>query len=395
MNGGQQRPCPVCDGLERRIVYRQRFLDGPLCDGYDVVICGRCGTGFADGIASQAEMDRYYAEQSKYAYDQAGGSESPWDFKRFEEIVEQIEPHLVSRHARILDIGCATGGLLSVFKGRGFPNVIGADPSAACEKTAERLHGVKVRTANVSHLADWNDRFELILMVGVLEHLREPKDAIRTVSRLLSPEGLLYCAVPDVEGLAACRNGPYQQFSVEHVNFFSTHSLGRLMAECRMTAVDTRRWNVEWREAVWEPIASGLYKTGKKAIPSFDSSTGPALARYLDVSREGDLRILSTIDSLRRSQEQILVWGAGTLTRRLLATTRFAEANIAAFVDSNIHLQKRNLAGRPVLGPEQIAGRSERILICSIAFEREIADAIEKQEKLKNRVFSLLGDKLG
>ena len=395
MSNPISRPCPVCGEYQRRLVYRQRFLDGPLSNGYDVVVCSKCGAGFADGIVSQAEMDRYYAEQSKYVYDYAGGTESLWDFKRFEATVAQIAPHLKSHDARIIDIGCATGGLLSVFKRHGYQNVMGVDPSLACANVAERLHGVKVRTATLSLLRDWKERFDLVLMLGVLEHLRETTEAVQSVSRLLNPGGLVYCAVPDVERFADCRNAPYQQFSLEHVGFFSIHSLERMMAGCGMAVIDSWCWTVEWREGVMEPIASGLYDlTRKPSTSSFDECTGPALERYLAFSKESDQKILATIESLRCGQDPILVWGAGTLTRRLLATTRFAEANITAFVDSDPHLHGRRLANRPILAPEQIAGRKESVLICSVAFEKEIARAICDQHVVPNRVISLLGTDL-
>lgn len=394
MSDPKSRPCPVCSSHERRLIHRQRFLDGPMGDGYNVVVCAQCGAGFADGIPSQVEIDRYYTEQSRYAYDHAGGAESPWDFKRFEATVGQLAPHLKTQDVRILDIGCATGGLLSVFKKHGFQNVMGADPSPECAEAAGRLHGVKVRAVTLAQLGNWDERFDLILMLGVLEHLREVKDAVRTASRMLNPGGLVYCAVPDVEGLAECPNAPYQQFSVEHVNFFSIRSLKRLMADCGMAAVQDWKWTVEWREGVWEPIASGLYEISPVRVPLFDESTGPALERYLVFSKEGDRKILAAIDSLRLSKEPILVWGAGTLARRLLATTRFAEANIAAFVDSNPHLQGRMLADRSILGPEQIAGRKERVLICSVAFEKEIAGAIRNQYGLPNRIISILGNEI-
>jgi len=192
--------------------------------------CVACGAAFADGIPDQAELDAYYAERSKYIYAHADGAESPFDFKRFEAIADQLEPHLSSKAARILDIGCATGGLLAVLQRRGYANVVGSDPAPACADAARRLHGIEVRTATLSEHAEWTERFDAVLLVGVLEHVREVRAAVRIAASLLRPGGLLYCAQPDVEGFAACVNAPYQQFSTEHVNFFSTASLHRLLA---------------------------------------------------------------------------------------------------------------------------------------------------------------------
>lgn len=476
------RPCPVCGGLNRRVLHRQRFVDGPLGDGYDVVVCRGCGTGFADGIPAQAELDAYYAERSKYTYDHAGGAESPYDFRRFELIADQVVPFLSSPKARILDVGCATGGLLAVLMRRGYANVVGADPSPACAAAARRLHDVDVRMAALAQLADWENRFDLILMVGVLEHLRDVRPAVEKVVRLLTPNGMLYCAQPDAVAFADCVNAPYQQFSVEHVNFFSEASLNHLLATSSLASRRTWRWMVEWREGVTDSVVSGIYspvakEPGSKSqvsrvqplttvapqlsssvtpqlrrsvppaapslptavplisnsvrpqvgssVPSADVSrskfqvpgsrpsspssalkssffhlesehaaacdreTEPALERYLAKCREDDAKFLSAIDALVRKQEPVLIWGAGTLTRRLLASTRLADANIVAFVDSNPAVQGHKLAGRAILAPAQITDHRETIVICSVAFEREIVALIRNQLRLPNQIVTL------
>jgi SAM-dependent methyltransferase len=386
------RSCPVCGGDGRRLLHRQRFLDGPMGNGYDVVVCTHCGGGFADGIPSQTEMDRYYTGQSKYTYDHANGAESEWDLKRFEAIVDQIDPHLRSHDISILDIGCATGGLLSVFKKRGFKKVMGVDPSPICAAVAGRLYSLTVRTATLSQLGNWNEGFDLILMVGVLEHISEIKAEVRAASQLLNPGGLLYCAVPDVEGLADCPNAPYQQFSIEHVNFFSINTLGRLMEECGLAEGQRWNWTIEWRQGVWEPIASGLYQRGNRSKSLYDTTTEPALIRYLAFSEKGDRKILSTVAPLIANQEPIFVWGAGTLARRLMANTAFGQINILAFVDANPHIQGQELAGRPILKPTDLVGRIEPILVCSFSFAVEISTAVRHQYGLPNRILSLAGE---
>jgi SAM-dependent methyltransferase len=389
MSKTEPRPCPVCGGLGRHIIHRQRLLDGPLGGGYDVVVCTRCGAGFADGIPAQGVLDRHYSEHSKYSYDHAGGAESPWDLKRFEETVGQARRHLRARDARILDIGCATGGLLAAFRARGFPNVTGADPSPACAAAARRLYGLDVRTATLGEMRGWTERFDLVALVGVLEHVREARDALEVVKGLLMPGGLVYCAVPDVEGLAECFNAPYQQFSTEHVNFFSSLSLDRLFAGAGMAPVESWRWTVEWRGGVTEPIVSAVYGPAPPRALDADSFTRPALERYVAVSKAGDAGIISTIESLRTSQEPVVVWGAGTLARRLLATTRLAEVNIQAFVDSSPHLQGGRLANSPIVPWASVEGLKRTVLICSITFEKEIAESIRGQSGYPGRIISL------
>jgi SAM-dependent methyltransferase len=383
------RPCPVCDSTgSRTVLHQQRFFEGPLGEGYDVVVCDRCGAGFADGIPAQEIFDRYYAEQSKYTYAHAGGAESQYDFRRFERIADQLEAHLPSKGAHILDIGCATGGLLSVLKRRGYTNLLGSDPSAACATAARQLYNVDVRTVALREHASWPEKFDAVLLIGVLEHLREAREAVRIVAGLLRPGGIIYCAQPDVEAFAACANAPYQQFSTEHVNFFSRDSMTRLMAENGLAPQAFWRWMVEWREGMTDSVVSGVFARGQEALAG-DAVTGPALREYLVVSAAQEAETLRHIEKLVQTQAPVLVWGAGTLTRRLLAIGALGRANVIAFVDANPAFAGKSLAGRQVLSPTDLTARGETILICSRVFEAEIRRMIRDQLKLPNVIQSL------
>lgn len=387
--GVAHRPCPVCASAgAREVLHRQRFFEGPLGDGYDVVVCANCGAGFADGIPGQEKLDRYYAERSKYTYAHAEGAESPYDFRRFEAIADQLEQHLPAKDARILDIGCATGGLLAVLKQRGYVGVAGSDPSPACAAAAGRLHGIEVRVATLAEHRSWVERFDAVVLVGVLEHVRDVREAVMIAAGLLKPAGVLYCAQPDVEAFGDCKNAPYQQFSTEHVNFFSCGSLVRLLGNAGLATQATWRWMVEWREGMTDSVVSGVFARGPSAA-GVDRVTGPALRRYIVRSREQDTVILGRLERLVQTQEPVLVWGAGTVTRRLLASTMLAQVNIIAFVDANPALQEGLLAGRPVLNPAGLATRPETILICSQVFEAEIRGMICNQLRLANPIRSL------
>lgn len=383
-----QRPCPICAGNERKVLYHQKFYEGTLGDGYNVVVCSTCGMGFADGILSQHALNRYYANEEKYSYESNSGVESEFDIARFQQTFQDLRS-FVSPEARILDIGCATGGLLSVFKRHGYKNVMGLDPSRACAVAADRLYNIEVRTATLEEVDGWEERFDLILMVGVLEHLQELVPAVKNVIRLLRPQGQLYVAVPDVEGLAECRNAPFQQFSMEHVNFFSQTSLNRTMASCGFSPRVSWQWKTEWRRHIMEPIVSGLFQRSSVQSLEVDHTTIFALQQYIKVSELGDRKIARILEGLLSTQAPIFVWGVGTLTRRLLATTRLKEANIVGFIDSDSRMQQRRLLGKIISNPLELKGSNEAILICSISFEQEILKVIRDDLRLSNKVISL------
>ena len=117
----EPRPCPICGSTRSRLLHSQSFeqlSEIHLLNGYDVVVCQDCGAGFADRIPPQAIFDDYYRDLSKYEYEYRGGQGTEYEELRFRETAKTIIPHIRGRQSRILEIGCATGQLLSVLKSR-------------------------------------------------------------------------------------------------------------------------------------------------------------------------------------------------------------------------------------------------------------------------------------
>ena len=381
MSGHPPRECPVCGAAERRVVFHQQFAaveQATPVTGYDVAVCERCGAGYADGIPDQAAFDRYYRDMSKYEYAQRGGEESEYDSRRLALIADIVAPHVPSPAARILDIGCASGRLLANIRDRGFPEVTGLDPSPACAATAARLYGIAVRTMTLREIAASAERFDVVIMVGVLEHLRDLESAFGQLRALLNPSGLLYVEVPDVTAFADWPNAPYQDFSTEHINFFSPVSLGNLMRRHHFTEVFLEQ---NHREQSYRTVMSNIsaFYRREDEVPQhieFDAVTAAGLERYLAACAADDRRLHARIDALVDAKQPIVVWGVGTHTSRLMATSRLAEAEIVAFVESNARYHGKTLHGRPILAPEALRERREPVLISSRVFQQEIAEQI-------------------
>lgn len=376
------RDCPICGSAARRVFFHQEFATvdhATPVTGYDVVACERCGAAYADGIPDQAAFDRYYRDMSKYEYAQRGGAESEYDRRRLLLIADIVVPHLQSPHARILDVGCASGRLLANIRDRGFGNVTGLDPSPACAAAAARLYSIDVRTMTLEAIAASGQQFDFVIMVGVLEHLRDLDTAFDHLRTLLSSTGLLYVEVPDVTAFADWTNAPYQDFSTEHINFFSPVSLDNLMLTHGFAQVFLER---NHREQSYKTVMSNLSAVYRKedvaplARPRFDPDSAGGLERYLSRCAADDERLRAAIDAVVDGRRRILVWGVGTHTSRLMATSRLADADIVAFVESNTRYHGKTLHGRPILAPEALKDHHEPVMISSRVFQTEIAEQI-------------------
>jgi 2-polyprenyl-3-methyl-5-hydroxy-6-metoxy-1,4-benzoquinol methylase len=388
------RNCPVCGASRKELLFRQIFspaVEGNFLSGYDVVTCLECGFGFADGLPSQADFEQYYREMSKYEYGHRGGEETPDDLGRFRDIADGIEKFLQTTASRILEIGCATGSLLALLRADGYPRVEGLDPSPACASAAQRLHGIAVRTTSLSEIGDECGNFDMVILVGVLEHLVDLGPALDRVRRLCEPSGRVYVEVPDATRFADCLDAPFQQFSMEHVGFFSAETLERLMALHRFRTLSSQQTVRAHTQNSRMPVVWGVFEAApQEPRPAgLDSSTATGLAKYVARCREAESRLLGVVNRLAESREPVIVWGLGTLTRRLLATSRLDQANIHAFVDSNPHYHGKSVNGVPVIAPEDVRSRSETIVIASLVFRDEIARQIKDELRCPNKVVSL------
>jgi SAM-dependent methyltransferase len=389
----QPRNCEVCGCADREHIYSQRFvpIDGasPM-DGYDVVVCKGCGFGYADGIPDQAAFDAYYRDLSKYepnALIPASGR----DNARFEEAAELVLD-FAQREARILEIGCADGTLLGILKRAGFRNVVGIDPSPACAEAAKRQHDVPVVVGSLFSAVVTEHSFDMVITMGVLEHIRDLGRAMARICSFLADEGTVVTGVPDATRLAAFPDAPFQEFSVEHINFFSLSSLANLLRRFGLGRIRADQRAVSLGGGAEEPVIYDVSRRVPKlppAQPRFDASTGLGLVEYVRHCREMDRDLRNRIERLVSGSRPLVVWGVGTHTQRLLANTKLGDARIVAFVDSNPHYQGRTLNGVPIVSPEAARERSEPILVSSRACQAAIVRQIQRELRLPNELLTL------
>lgn len=189
----------------------------------DLVRCRRCGHMQVSKLPSEAVLDEAYAEVDEAAYLQ----EEEGQRATARRALERIERH--APPARLLDLGCWLGFLLSEAAARGW-TAQGVEPSRFAAAYARGRLGLDVETATL-HSADLpEDAFAAVTMNDVIEHLPDPGDALRRVHSLLTPGGVLYMALPDAGSRVARALGA-RWWSVlpTHVQYFTRASVRELL----------------------------------------------------------------------------------------------------------------------------------------------------------------------
>jgi SAM-dependent methyltransferase len=159
---------------------------------------------------------------------------------------------LVPRSARrILDLGCSSGALGAALKARQPAEVVGVevDPSYA-EDAAGRLDRVlTMDLEQVRPQAQGLAGFDCLIAADVLEHLRDPWTALRTMTGALRPGGTAVVSLPNIRYwetfVALGLRGTWPRrdegiFDRSHLRWFALSDALQLMGEAGLHVTEVR-----------------------------------------------------------------------------------------------------------------------------------------------------------
>ncbi len=188
------------------------------------------------------ELSRLYRDEY---YGRAGARALSWDGARraLHAVVMRdrcrsargVEP------GRALDVGCGDGDFLAHLRRRGW-EVIGLELSAAAAGRA-RERGLEVREVELEGAGFAPASFDLVTLWHVLEHLPDPRRALREVRRILKPGGRLVLEVPDVASptFRLCGESWFPLDVPRHLQHFEPRTLRRLLVMTGFEPVATKR----------------------------------------------------------------------------------------------------------------------------------------------------------
>jgi ubiquinone/menaquinone biosynthesis C-methylase UbiE len=347
---------------------------------------------YADTPASQAQYDAYYADLSKYS-DSAtgtGAGAQGWDRERLADTAKAIAARLGDPAARVIDIGCANGGLLAELRALGYENLFGVDPSPACVAATASHPGIRADVGTLFSMPNGARDADCVVLSHVLEHVRDVAAALKQLHSLVVPGGLVYVEVPDARRYVDYLVAPFQDFNVEHINHFSPVSLANTLAANGFAVESTMQKTIEASAGVPYPAVAALARAGDDPSPiSPDDEAVERMSAYIAQSRAQVAVMDRNLDRALSGVEEIVIWGAGQTTLTLLSQTRVGGARVVALTDSNPRYHGRRLGGVPVVAPNALASMSDvPILIGTLIHHTAIEQRI-RELGLPNRVVRL------
>lgn len=275
--------CPLCGSHRSRVGHREPWIVIRRCGGCGFLFTEeRAGDFREDAIG--AEIDAFYAFLERYRE-----ARVPYVTARLAGLLQRVRSGSSEGRAAAL-------GRPSVFEiGYGGGTLARACAALGCRYTGlEPLLGDAFHAEAAALPADarllplrfedyaTEERFDLVAMDNVLEHMADPVDTVRRALALLRPGGLCWAQVPN-ERFLVVKHRVFSRFKTRritfpgHVNLFTAGTLRRCFRAAGATAVEIGATSAS------HPVLARLLLMGEP---------GPGVAAALAVLRLTRLDVL-------------------------------------------------------------------------------------------------------
>jgi SAM-dependent methyltransferase len=215
--------CPVCAATDA--------VPYVMFDEVGFVQCVACTTVYKLFELAALRPDDFY--EHDYFHGRRSGRD-----RRFEHRVRKAMRWIRSTFTfgpvhRILDVGCSFGYVVEAGRRLGLSSA-GVDVSSYAVEVCRR-RGLEVFFGSLDAQPFPDGHFDLVLARHVLEHTPQPAVALREIRRVLTAEGLLLLAVPNLtywKGLVRRRTGRYfrpDDLGCQHYVYYTRRTIRRLL----------------------------------------------------------------------------------------------------------------------------------------------------------------------
>lgn len=273
--------CLICRGTDAEVLAQyapdpyHRHLPHLRDVPVTYTVCRTCGFVYTNPMLDEQELTTLYGEKLRPKPPDDGylKANRMVYLERYRWIAQQLGlPKEDHPTPSILEVGCAAGVALSVFREHGW-RPSGIEPAETFAAYAREGFGLDVETGFYGPGSFEGRTFDLIMFSQVLEHVPDPDALLRQAWTNLKEDGHVFIGVPTL--MRPLRPVHPQTLQAIHLWIFSLSTLGALLARNGLVPV-AQTYDVK-----------GLLVLAKKAEPSPRPATdGDSAERVIRYFRE-------------------------------------------------------------------------------------------------------------
>lgn len=269
--GGSAADCVVCGSTPSLIFNYKRH-------GY--YRCPNCRIVSTYPLPDEAAIEAHYAAKFRKGNYQLLEEHFESYRRVYRDTVRRLQQYLEAsgqtlQRRTVLDVGCFTGGFLMELTDAG-ADACGLELQPEAVELANRRLPGRIFQADVHGDAFPEGPYDVVSILGVVEHVVDPIGLLRRCFSVLTPGGVLLLQTPDSGSMPARTMGrfwpPYAP--IEHIHLFSRKALRTALVEAGFERITCRRqWKrlpVEYVFHMTQNFGPGLhtlFKPGYRLLP--------------------------------------------------------------------------------------------------------------------------------
>jgi len=234
--------CTVCGGGEWSLVRSGCDLYQPNDETtFNLDRCLSCGQIMQNPLPTPEQLSKGYS--AEYAPYRPAWKQKGWPlWKILRELTTSRRMRRLDRYGsggRLLEVGCGAGDFLYAMHRKGW-DVKAVEYSAVLAEALRSELGFDVRAGDLAPGLWEGSSFDAVVLWSVLEHLRNPLEALVTAASYLKPGGAVFIQIPTCYGVE--RGMRFRQYWAlldlpRHLSFFSREILANLCGQAGMRLI--------------------------------------------------------------------------------------------------------------------------------------------------------------
>lgn len=236
--------CVICHGDIEKVF---------SVDHYPIVECQACSHRMTRSDELELHVENNYSDE--YFFDGGAGysnylAESDLLIKRGENYAKLLARYFPTC-GTVLDVGCASGFILQGFRNHGW-KVEGVEPNPTMAEYAVSKLGIDVMNKTIEGI-NTDKTYDLICLIQVIAHFREPREVIQKILKCLKPGGYVLVETWNYKSLQARLFGKsWHEYSPPTVlQWFNLKSLDTLFEKYHFKTISFGRPSkrIQWAHA--------------------------------------------------------------------------------------------------------------------------------------------------